>query len=667
MKRLLASRNLRKWSTAGLGLAMLVLGLMAIVQAQFLRAELDDREKVRAERDLRQLADGVESLVADQVSGWMLDLDEGVRVTRHEITHRKRTPWFDAYYLWKPDARSPQFRYPPQITEEMTQVLVNNPCVQRARILSQEAIDRDLERLYKKCRQEAPEVQLLAAWRSAATLLLLDRPQETLQVLDRLKPAKGFNVARAVEEGLAPERMVQIRLQQIDALEALNRLDDARESLESLFEELLVLGGPVQSALGSLLQEELVPRLERLVPDRNLRGVQASIRRATRRADGWEEVRDKAARRQAPRLEEGPRVAIDQYGNPPFLLAIAQVDDTSVVAIQLDQPAILAELVRRAGEFRKSLVVLDDRNQVLYGSLERGLAAEASFGGLLGHLRLGISQAYLDERVGSHLWRFVWQVLTVLAAILIGLLALVGRVQSDRMELELLERQREFTARVTHELKTPLAGIRVMAENLEMGLGDAETQTTFLRRIISEADRLTGRIEDVLRLSHAPQPEKAGPMDLRGLLEELVMTWRPQMEEVGITLHGSLQPVGTFIGDEPMIRDTLNGLLDNALKYHRPDHPDPRVWVRLRHSSRQAIIDVEDNGLGVPPHKRKVIFARFARIEGAGRGKSGGHGLGLAFADETVRAHGGRIECVAGSEGGARFVIRLPLESRREQ
>ncbi len=664
MKRFLASQNLRKWSTAGLFGAMCVLGLVAVAQAQLLRAELEDRERVRAERDLAQLADGVESLVADQVSGWLLESSDLHRMDRHEAAHRRQTAWFDAYYLWEPSDEGPRFLFPPQISEEMSQVLERNPCVQAARILSQEDIASDLERLYRYCSREVPEVRLLAGWRAAQTLLLLSRPADVLDALDRLRPVERNELSLAVAQGLDPARVVRVRIQQLDAMSAQADLEGARIAGVALFDELVGLGGPVHLALGDLVREELLPRLGDYGVRRPPRELLDAIQRTRRRAEGWKEIRDKAATREAPPLEDGPRVAFDLYGSPPFLLAIAQVDGGKTAAVQLDQPAILAEVLRRAGSLRDHLVVLDASNNVLAGTVEPGLAAEANFGGILGHLRLGISQDYISGRVGAYAWQFGWQVLTVLVAVLIGILALLARVEADRRERDLLGRQREFTARVTHELKTPLAGIRVMAENLEMGFGDAETRAAFAQRIVGEADRLSGRIDDVLRLSRSHEPKSSGPIDLRALLEELVKTWRPRMEEKGITLYGSLQPVTTFLGDEPMIRDTLNGLLDNALKYHRTDHPDPRVWVRLRHSGRQAIIDVEDNGLGVPANKRKVIFERFARVEGPGRGKSGGHGLGLAFAGETVRAHGGRIECVAGSEGGARFVIHLPLQSR---
>jgi len=666
LTRFLGTATLRQWSTVGLGLPLLVLGLVALVQAGLLRGELLDTERVRAEGELRQLADGLESLVADQVTGWLVDLTDDARALPvHEKAHRLRTPWFDAVYVWTQGPDGPRVTYPLDVAEEMTTVLETNPCVQLARILSQEQVERDLARLYETCEHEVPEVQLLAAWRAGTTLLLQDRADDALRALDRLQPVERYRLAGALELGLSPRRVVRCRLLRIDALARMGRTQDAAAEATELALELVDQPGPVQQDFGALIPDELLPRLERLGEDDAARTTARQAPRLRRRADGWQEVRLKAARREAPNASEGPRMAHDLYDSPPYLLAIAQVGPNRGAAIQLDQPALLAELLRRSGESRGHLVVRDARDEVVLGPRTGSIAIEVPFGGVLGHLRVGLTQSLLEDRVDAVQWRFAWQLATVLAAVATGLMALWARLLADRRERELLLRQREFTARVTHELKTPLAGIRVMAENLELGFGDAETRATFAKRIVSEADRLTARIDEVLRLSREPRQLVSGPINLRDLLEQLVHTWRPRMEEAGITLYGSLQPVPTFHGDQPMIQDLLNGLLDNALKYHREDHPDPRVWVRLRRVGRQAIIDVEDNGLGVPPGKRKIIFERFSRVEGPGRGRSGGHGLGLAFAGETVRSHGGRIECVAGSEGGARFVIRLPLESRR--
>jgi len=107
------------------------------------------------------------------------------------------------------------------------------------------------------------------------------------------------------------------------------------------------------------------------------------------------------------------------------------------------------------------------------------------------------------------------------------------------------------------------------------------------------------------------------------------------------------------------MHDAIGNLLDNALKYRRPGIPG-LCRVRTGVSGRWVIIEVADNGMGVPSDKRKLIFERFTRVEGPRRGKAGGHGLGLAFVAETAEAHHGLVECADGIDGGARFRIKLP-------
>ena len=118
-----------------------------------------------------------------------------------------------------------------------------------------------------------------------------------------------------------------------------------------------------------------------------------------------------------------------------------------------------------------------------------------------------------------------------------------------------------------------------------------------------------------------------------------------------------------MLGDSDTLRDAISCLLDNALKYRREDRNDSQVRLDLYQEGRQVIIAVSDNGIGVPKAMRKSIFERFVRVEGPNRGKAGGHGLGLNQVREIVNAHGGTIVCVDGIDGGARFVMRLPVKT----
>jgi len=202
-----------------------------------------------------------------------------------------------------------------------------------------------------------------------------------------------------------------------------------------------------------------------------------------------------------------------------------------------------------------------------------------------------------------------------------------------------------------------------MAENLELGAVDPRMVEAFAGRIISESDKLTERIEEILAVARSRSPARPVPYDLGVLVEDVLKEWEPRFQDGGVALRRRIDPVDLAVGDVPLLRDCVVCLLDNAFKYRRPDHPRPMVEVLLRQEGRTAVLEVIDNGIGVPPNKRRAIFQPFARVEGPGRGKAGGHGLGLAFVADAVARHEGRVECTEGLGGGARFVVRLPLSA----
>jgi signal transduction histidine kinase len=126
----------------------------------------------------------------------------------------------------------------------------------------------------------------------------------------------------------------------------------------------------------------------------------------------------------------------------------------------------------------------------------------------------------------------------------------------------------------------------------------------------------------------------------------------------GATLEARIDETPEVEVDVELMQDAIGNLLDNALKYNRPGIAG-LCRIRTGFTRRWVIIEVSDNGLGVPPDKRSLVFERFTRVEGPGRGKAGGHGLGLAFVADTATAHDGLVECVDGIDGGATFRIKL--------
>jgi signal transduction histidine kinase len=170
-----------------------------------------------------------------------------------------------------------------------------------------------------------------------------------------------------------------------------------------------------------------------------------------------------------------------------------------------------------------------------------------------------------------------------------------------------------------------------MAETLLMGVGeDPRNGRTSSNRILGEADRLQVRIDEVLRAANRTGTERARAAALDELVQEVLDTWKPRLEQAGVELKTSLRPCPLTPIDKALLTDAVSNLIDNALKYRRTDRPS-KLWVSTRATRSRCLVDVSDNGLGVPAKDRKAIFQPFTRVEQPGRGKAGGHGLGLSF------------------------------------
>ncbi|MEO0604818.1 MAG: HAMP domain-containing sensor histidine kinase, partial [Myxococcota bacterium] len=381
--------------------------------------------------------------------------------------------------------------------------------------------------------------------------------------------------------------------------------------------------------------------------------------RAERRRAAFMEIKDRIATR-APEEDAKPKFVWDQYSDTPYLVYFGWSGDFGV-ALQLEQQLLLEDFLARTGEYRHQISITDADGEWVAGA-QPGPDAEyresAPFKGLT-HLRVRVLETAATNRLRSEQWVLPFGIMGV--CLMLGIAALVAQERFTRRQYELLNRQRAFTTRVTHELKTPLAGIRVMAENLEAGAFRTDEQREDMaHRIIEEADRLKSRVDEVLDVARERTIPSPAPFDPEEAVLEAIDQWGPRLETAGVKLHADLHPTDEAMGDLGAFRDAVGILLDNALKYRRTDRSDPQVWLELAQEGRHIVIAVADNGLGVPKAMRKAIFDRFVRVEGPNRGASGGHGLGLNQAREIIEAHRGSLVCVDGVDGGARFVMRIP-------
>jgi signal transduction histidine kinase len=230
---------------------------------------------------------------------------------------------------------------------------------------------------------------------------------------------------------------------------------------------------------------------------------------------------------------------------------------------------------------------------------------------------------------------------------------------AERVE-RLVQGQKELVANVSHELRSPLARIRVALELLPR-TPDAERRFTDLEADLAELDRL---IEDVLataRLDATGLPTELAPVDVRGLLARVAERARHDPLTQATEVRVVEGPPVSILGDERLLRRTLWNLVENAGKYGAPP-----VTLAAHEDGERVIVTVSDAGLGVPAEAREQVFEPFHRLDAARTpGTTRGVGLGLTFARRVAEAHGGTIligpETVAdGHERGCRITLTLP-------
>ena len=239
-------------------------------------------------------------------------------------------------------------------------------------------------------------------------------------------------------------------------------------------------------------------------------------------------------------------------------------------------------------------------------------------------------------------------------------------VARDTTELtRVADMRRDFVANVSHELKTPLAAIRGYAETLRDGaLHEEETALRFTERLLWQCRRLQALLDDLLTLSRLESVAQAAverePVDLAALAQRAVEVLAAAAREKRIRLQVREEPLPRIPGDADGLERLLVNLLDNAIKYNRPGG---EVTLRLAPAGGQAVIEVSDTGIGIPPEALGRIFERFYRVDKGRAREEGGTGLGLAIVKHLAQSHGGRVEVESRMGRGTTFRVFLPLGS----
>jgi two-component system sensor histidine kinase SenX3 len=239
----------------------------------------------------------------------------------------------------------------------------------------------------------------------------------------------------------------------------------------------------------------------------------------------------------------------------------------------------------------------------------------------------------------------------------LGVLVVVDDV-TDRRRLEAV--RRDFVANISHELKTPVGALALLAETLLVE-DDAEVAHRLTERMLAEAFRVGRTIDDLLELSRIEADEEARRVDVpvHLVIAEAVDRVHPAAEQQGITIEVDEPPKRLAVsGDRRQLVSATYNLLENGVKY---SDRGSSVHVRARTDGRWVDIEVEDHGIGIPRRDLERVFERFYRVDRARSRETGGTGLGLAIVRHVASNHAGDVRVESTEGEGSTFTLRLPV------
>lgn len=229
---------------------------------------------------------------------------------------------------------------------------------------------------------------------------------------------------------------------------------------------------------------------------------------------------------------------------------------------------------------------------------------------------------------------------------------------TEKAEAE--QRRREFTANVSHELKTPLTCIMGYAELLKERMASGRDGVEFAAKLYNEASRLLSLIEDIIKLSHIDEgqelnKERVNLMEL-ALEAERALAEKAEKAEVTIEVNGSEAFV---LGSRPLLYELAYNLLDNAIKYNKKGG---KVTVLVTDDGRGPVFSVQDTGIGIAPEFQDRVFERFYRVDKSRSRETGGTGLGLAIVKNAAAQHGAEVTLESAPGIGSVFSVHFKAE-----
>lgn len=237
----------------------------------------------------------------------------------------------------------------------------------------------------------------------------------------------------------------------------------------------------------------------------------------------------------------------------------------------------------------------------------------------------------------------------------------------DRTEARRVEAtRRDFVVNVSHELKTPIGALALLAETIEQAADDPEAVRRFAGRIQTEATRLSTLVHEIIELSRLQVADPLGAtaaVDIDGVVGEAIDRARTSAAAKGIEIESGGDHGAAVWGDHDLLVTAVRNLLDNAVAY---SEPGTRIGVGTSVRVQEGLVEIAvvDQGVGIPADEQPRLFERFYRVDPARARDTGGTGLGLSIVKHVAADHGGEVTVWSEPGRGSTFTIRLPLAGR---
>lgn len=326
-------------------------------------------------------------------------------------------------------------------------------------------------------------------------------------------------------------------------------------------------------------------------------------------------------------------------------------------------PALLSPLDGGAETADVALAVLDEKKSEIYAAPSRldGYEVKLPFAPVFPKMELAIGYrgTTLETLARKNFYQGLLLTACVLSLLVIGV-ALTLRAASR--EVKLAQAKSTFVSNVSHELKTPLALIRLFAETLELGrVKNTEKAQEYYRIINQESRRLTRLINNILdfaRIEEGRREYRFAAANVAEVVDEVLRSYEYQITSAGFDLRTEITstPPPVMLDRDALAQAVLN-LLNNAVKYSTEVK---RITVRVSAREDRVAIEVADCGIGIPRAEQEKIFEKFYRVGAGLTHNTKGSGLGLALVKHIVEAHRGRITVESAPGKGSKFTILLP-------